>query len=89
MVRYAYDQLADNEMLFENGKNSYGAGSWARAASPRRLTFRPFQPPLKTHIYTTDNIEIEWRNSFRTVLHDHTLFFDNDKRVYMIYGVYE
>ena len=30
LVSYAYDTLADNEMLrLENGRNAYGAGSWA------------------------------------------------------------
>ena len=42
----------------------------------------------KTHVYTTDNIEKgEWKETtFEPVLHDHTLFFDDDGKVYMIYG---
>jgi len=92
MVRYAYDQLADNEMLrLENGKNSYGAGSWASSIRFHDGLFyvSTFSATSgKTHIYTTDNIETgEWKEiAFEPVLHDHTLFFDNDKRVYMIYG---
>jgi beta-xylosidase len=42
----------------------------------------------KTHIYRTRDIEKgPWtENSFRPALHDHSLFFDDDGRVYMIYG---
>jgi len=42
----------------------------------------------KTHIYITDNIEEgEWKEiTFEPVLHDHTLFFNDDGKVYMIYG---
>ena len=42
----------------------------------------------KTHIYTTKNIEKgPWKEySFQPSYHDHSLFFDDDGRVYMIYG---
>ncbi len=42
----------------------------------------------KTHVYRTKDIEKgPWtENSFRPALHDHSLFFDDDGRVYMIYG---
>jgi beta-xylosidase len=42
----------------------------------------------KTHIYRTKDIEKgPWaENSFRPALHDHSLFFDDDDRVYMIHG---
>ena len=42
----------------------------------------------KTHIYKTDNIENgDWESiTFEPVLHDHTLFFDDDGKVYMVYG---
>jgi beta-xylosidase len=43
----------------------------------------------KTHIYTTKDIERgDWKEtSFAPPLHDHSLFFDDDGRVYMLYGV--
>ena len=42
----------------------------------------------RTHIYRTRDIEKgPWvENSFRPSLHDHSLFFDDDGRVYMLYG---
>src|SRR5688572_32529499 len=43
----------------------------------------------KTHVYTTRDIEKgPWQAvTFAPVLHDHSLFFDDDGRVYMIHGV--
>jgi beta-xylosidase len=42
----------------------------------------------KTHIYTTKDIEKgPWKvSSFKPSYHDHTLWFDDDGRVYLIYG---
>ena len=92
LVSYAYDTLADNEKLrLENGNNAYGAGSWASSIRYHNglyyvSTFSSTSG--RTHVYTTDDIEKgEWKETtFKPSLHDHTLFFDNDDRVYMIYG---
>lgn len=92
LVSYAYNLLTDNERLrLENGKNAYGAGSWASSIRYHNglyyvSTFSTTSG--KTHVYTTDNIEKgEWKETtFEPVLHDHTLFFDDDGKVYMIYG---
>ena len=92
LVSYAYDTIADNEKLrLENGNNAYGAGSWASSIRFHNGLFyvSTFSATSgKTHVFTTDNIEKgEWKEkSFTPVLHDHTLFFDEDGRVYMIYG---
>jgi len=66
LVSYAYDTLADNEMLrLENGRNAYGAGSWASCIRYHDglyyvSTFSATSG--KTHIYITDNIEEgEWK----------------------------
>ena len=42
----------------------------------------------KTYIYRTGDIEKgPWKvTSFKPSLHDHSLFFDDDGRVYMLYG---
>ena len=42
----------------------------------------------KTYIYTTRDIEKgPWKAlSFKPSLHDHSLFFDDDGKIYMIYG---
>jgi beta-xylosidase len=92
LVSYAYDTLISNdEMNLENGKSTYGRGSWASSIRYHNgmyyvSTFAATSG--KTHIYTTKNIEKgDWKAiSFRPSLHDHSLFFDDDGKVYMIYG---
>jgi beta-xylosidase len=92
LVGYAYDTLGDNDALtLQNGKNAYGAGSWASSLRHHNGTFyaTTFSSTTgKTHVYRTKDIERgPWiENSFRPSLHDHTLFFDDDGRVYMIFG---
>jgi len=92
LVGYAYDTLADNDALtLQNGRNAYGAGSWASSLRHHDGTFyvTTFSSTTgRTHIYRTRDIEHgPWtENSFRPALHDHSLFFDDDGRVYMIYG---
>ncbi|MDQ3815088.1 MAG: glycoside hydrolase 43 family protein [Armatimonadota bacterium] len=92
LVSYAYDRLADNDALnLQNGQNSYGRGSWASSLRYHNGTFyaSTFSATTgKTHIYTTKDIEKgPWTEiSFRPSLHDHSLFFDDDGRVYMLYG---
>ena len=92
LIGYAYESLADNEMLrLENGRNAYGAGSWASSLRWHDgiyyvSTFSSTSG--RTHIYTTKDIEKgPWKEtSFSPSLHDHSLFFDDDGRVYMLYG---
>ena len=93
LLGYAYDKLVDNEaMNLENGNKTYGRGSWASSLRYHNRTFyvSTFSSTSgKTHIYFTKDIEkCEWQEkSFSPSLHDHSLFFDDDGRVYMIYGV--
>ncbi|HVG17036.1 MAG TPA: glycoside hydrolase 43 family protein [Chitinophagaceae bacterium] len=92
LVSYAYDTLANQDDLnLSNGKNTYGKGSWASSLRYHKGTYylTTFaQTTGKTHVYTTKNIEKGgWKSiSFRPSYHDHTLFFDDDGRVYMLYG---
>ncbi|MCC7373484.1 MAG: glycoside hydrolase 43 family protein [Verrucomicrobiales bacterium] len=92
IVGYAYDTLADNDALtLRNGKNAYGAGSWASSLRFHAGTFyvTTFSSTTgRTHVYRTQDIEKgAWKeNSFAPALHDHSLFFDDDGRVYMLYG---
>lgn len=93
LIGYAYDTLVDNEALrLENGKNAYGRGSWAPCLRHHKGTFyaSTFSSTSgRTHIYTTKDIEKgPWKEtSFAPSLHDHSLFFDDDGRVYMLHGV--
>jgi beta-xylosidase len=92
LVSYAYDTLASvDELNLENGKSTYGRGSWASSIRYHNGTYYVStfaQTTGKTYIYTTKNIEKgPWKaSSFKPSLHDHSLFFDDDGRVYMIYS---
>ncbi len=93
LIGYAYDRLVENDaMNLENGRNCYGRGSWASSLRYHNGTYyvSTFSSTSgRTHIYTTQDIEKgDWKEiSFAPSLHDHSLFFDDDGRVYMLYGV--
>ena len=92
IVSYAYNILDDDDELnLNNGKSTYGRGSWASSLRYHNgmyyvSTFA--QTTGKTYIYSTKNIEKgPWKAvSFSPLLHDHSLFFDDDGRVYMVSG---
>ncbi|MDX2301978.1 MAG: glycoside hydrolase 43 family protein [Microscillaceae bacterium] len=92
LVSYAYNTLADIDALnLNHGQSCYGRGSWASSLRYHKGTFyvSTFSSTTgKTHIYTTKNIERgSWKSTaFSPSLHDHSLFFDDDGRVYMPYG---
>lgn len=92
LVNYAYDTLANADALnLTNGKNAYGAGSWASSIRFHNgiyyiSTFA--NTTGKTYIYSTRDIEKgPWKaRSFAPELGDNSLFFDDDGKVYMISG---
>ena len=92
IVNYAYDILDDGDaMTLSNGKNDYGRGSWASSLRYYKGTYyvSTFSHTTgKTYVYSTQDIEKgPWKvSSFTPALHDNTLFFDDDGRVYMIYS---
>jgi beta-xylosidase len=92
IVSYAYDVLDHVDALdLANGKNAYGRGSWASSFRHHDGTFyvTTFSGTTdKTYVYTTkDPGKGPWTAaSFSPSLHDHSLFFDDDGRVYMLYG---
>ncbi len=92
LIGYAYDTLASVDALnLDSGKSAYGRGSWASCIRYVKGIFyiSTFaQTTGKTYIYSTRDIEGgQWNvNSFSPSYHDHTLFFDDDGRIYMIWG---
>ncbi|MDI9363868.1 MAG: glycoside hydrolase 43 family protein [Flavobacterium sp.] len=93
LINYAYNTLANvDELNLTNGKSIYGRGSWASSIRYYKgvyyvSTFA--QNTGKTYIYSTKNIEKgTWKAvAFKPSFHDHSLFFDDDGKVYMLYGV--
>lgn len=92
LANYAYDKLDDVDALnLANGKSAYGKGSWASSIRFHNGTYYVStfaQTTGKTYIYSTKDFEKgPWEvKSFMPSLHDHSLFFDDDDRVYMLYG---
>nr|WKN40372.1 glycoside hydrolase 43 family protein [Tunicatimonas sp. TK19036] len=92
LINYAYEVLDTVDALeLENGENSYGRGSWASCIRYHKETFYVStfaQTTGKTYIYSTQDIENgSWQvSAFEPSYHDNTIFFDDDGRVYMIWG---
>ena len=92
LVNYAYDTLDDVDALnLNNGKNAYGSGSWASCIRYVNNTFyvSTFAGTTgTTYIYSTKDIEKgPWEvKKFKPSYHDHTIFFDDDGKIYMIWG---
>lgn len=92
LVSYAYDVLDTVDALeLENGQSSYGRGSWASCLRYHNETFyvSTFASTTgKTYIFSTKDIENgPWEvSAFAPSYHDNTIFFDDDDRIYMIWG---
>ncbi|WP_304237820.1 glycoside hydrolase 43 family protein [Jiulongibacter sediminis] len=88
---YCYDTLVDNDaMNLDNGQSTYGRGSWAsciRFHNGEFMVSTFAATSGKTHIFTSKDIKGPWKEqTFKPAYHDHTIFFDDDGKVYMIYG---
>ncbi|WP_089350531.1 glycoside hydrolase 43 family protein [Flavobacterium sp. ov086] len=93
IINYAYQTLEDDndKLNLDNGKNDYGRGSWASSLRYHNGIYyvSTFSGTTgKTYIFSTKDIEKgPWK---RTVLnssyHDHSIFFDDDGKVYMVWG---
>ena len=92
IVSYCYDTLGTmDETTLENGKNTYGRGSWAsciRKVGKKFFVSTFDQVTNKTYFFLTDSIETgKWeRHEFAPSLHDHTIVFEDDGHIYMING---
>lgn len=93
LVGYAYDKLSDDvpSMNLDDGQNTYGRGSWASCIRYHNGTYYVStfaQTTGKTHIFATTDIEKgPWKRiEFSPSYHDNTIFFEEDGRVYLIYG---
>jgi beta-xylosidase len=92
LVNYAYDTLANvDALVLENGKNAYGRGSWASCIRYHNGMFYVFTFAAttgKTYVFSTKDIEKgPWEvKSFEPSYHDLTVHFDEDGKVYMIWG---
>jgi beta-xylosidase len=93
LINYAYETLEDDndKLNLDNGKNDYGRGSWASCLRYQNGIYyvSTFSGTTgKTYIFSTKDIEkglwkrIVLNNSY----HDHSILFDDDGKVYMVWG---
>ena len=93
IVSYAYQTLEDDsdKLNLNNGQNDYGRGSWASSLRYHNDTFyvSTFSGTTgKTYIFSTKNIEKgPWKRIvLNSSYHDHSLFFDDDGKIYLVWG---
>lgn len=93
LINYAYETLEDNDdkLNLDNDKNDYGRGSWASSLRYHNGTYyvSTFSGTTgKTYVFSTKNLEKgPWKkNVLNASYHDHSIFFDDDGKVYMIWG---
>lgn len=87
---YAYNTLGNlDDFEMENGKDTYGRGSWASSLRYHNgiyyvSTFS--NSSGLNYIYSsTDPNTSDWEvKTFKPMVHDHSLFFDDDGKVYMV-----
>ncbi len=92
IVNYVYDFLDDSDkMTLQNGKHDYGKGSWASCiryvGDVFYVVFTAYNTN-KTYIFQTKNLEnANWeRYILSGIYHDMSLLFEEDGKVYMVYG---
>jgi len=92
IVSYVYNTLENNSAHnLTDGKGIYGKGSWATSLRYKNGTYYvcfASNDMGKTYIYkTTDIINGPWtRSVLSAVYHDPSLLFDDDGKVYIVYG---
>lgn len=91
VVSYVYDTLEDDPAhRLEGEKNIYGCGMWAASLRYHNGTYYvcfAANDTHKTYLFTTDDIEGKWkRREIEGFYHDCSLLFDDDERVYIVYG---
>ena len=95
-IGYVYDRLTDSPKYDMQGGTVYGRGQWATSLKYHNGKFYVLFAPNErgamgdTYIYSADDPAGEWTLVSRMRhFHDCSLFFDDDNRVYVIYGTGE
>jgi len=95
-VGYIFDKLTDSPKYDMKEGTVYGRGQWATSLKYHNGKFYALLAPNEagamgdTYIFTADKAEGPWKILSRMRhFHDCSLFFDDDNRVYVIYGTGE
>lgn len=93
LLSYAEDRLdLGPEFRLEDGKNAYGRGFWAPCLRYHRDTFYIFSNVNGhgTQIYAAADPAGPWKHrTMNARLHDLTVLFDNDGKIYAVWGYNE
>lgn len=85
-----YDVLEDTPRQRLEGGNAYGAGMWAATLRYHKGMFYVIfvaNDTRKTYLYRAKNVEGPWhRSEIQGFYHDCSLLFDDDDRIYLVYG---
>ena len=95
-VSYVFDRLTDSPKYDMQEGTVYGRGQWATSLKYHNGRFYALLAPNEagamgdTYIFTAEKAEGKWTLLSRMQhFHDCSLFFDDDNRVYVIYGTGE
>lgn len=88
---YVYDRLDSTPgQMLADGKNIYGRGMWAASLRYHKGVFYVCfvaNDTGKTYLFTSEKIDGPWKKScIEGFYHDCSLLFDDDDRVYIVYG---
>ncbi len=88
---FVYDRLDSTPaQRMENGSNIYGQGMWAASLRYHEGLFYicfVANDTHKTYLYRSKDIRGPWEKSeIRGFYHDNSILFDDDGRVYIVYG---
>ena len=88
---FVYDRLDSTDRQTLSGKeNAYGNGMWAASLRYHDgLFYIVFvaNDTHKTYLYTAKDVNGPWKKSeMEGFFHDNSLFFDDDGKVYIVYG---
>lgn len=94
IATYVFDTFeGTEEARLDHERSNYGCGMWAGSMRWHKGRFYvsfAAKRSCKTYFYSSENIEGPWKKTcIDSYLHDGSLFFDDDDRVYLIYGNYE
>ena len=95
-IGYIFDRLTDSPKYDLMEGTAYGRGQWATSLKYHKGKFYALLAPNEqgamgdTYIFTADKAEGPWKILSRMRhFHDCSLFFDDDDRVYVVYGTGE
>ena len=90
IISYLYDEIKDSPYYDLEGGDVYSAGQWAssiRYHNGRFYVFFATNKPSKSYIYTTTDPAGKWEKlAVMNQLHDASLLFDDDGKVYIAHN---